>query len=67
MSNFSKNLKTLRQRKGLTQEKLADDLIIRRPTLAAYEEGRGEPHYDRLIIMAGYFKISIDKFLTELV
>ncbi len=62
---FAKNIKILRKQKELTQEKVADDLIIKRGTWGSYEEGRGEPHYNRLIAIAKYFEITIDNLLTK--
>lgn len=63
-NHFQKNFKKLRQRAG-TQVKVADDLIISPKTLAAYEEGRGTPDYNRLIAISQYFNITIDSLLKE--
>ncbi|WP_158993419.1 helix-turn-helix transcriptional regulator [Mucilaginibacter sp. L196] len=62
---FAPNIKALRKRKELTQEKVADDLMIKRGTWGSYEEGRGEPHYNRLIAIARYFEVTTDDLLTQ--
>ena len=65
MSNFfAENIKTLRKVADKTQTEIADDLILGRATWASYEEGRAKPDLDRLIIIAKYFKITIDQLLT---
>ena len=61
---FANNIKKLREGTGKTQTELADDLMLGRATWASYEEGRAEPRYNRLIIIAKYFKITIDQILT---
>lgn len=60
MSIFSENLRVLRNQKELSQQKLADALIITRAALSKYEEGKSEPPLVVLSRMAKYFHISID-------
>lgn len=64
-NNFTKNIKTLRQNKGLTQEKLGNDIMSSQKNIAAYEAGRAHPGYDKLIDIADYFKVSIDQLLKD--
>ena len=54
------NLKFLRKRRKKTQDDVAFALQIKRSTLNGYENGIGEPKLERLIILANYFRISID-------
>jgi transcriptional regulator with XRE-family HTH domain len=66
-NHFAANVQKLRLKKGCTQTKLADDLIVNRPALGAWEENRAKPSYDKLIQIAEYFNITIDELLkTEL-
>ena len=66
-NHFAANLQKLRLKKGITQGKLADDLLLSRPNIGAYEEARAAPKYDQLIQIAEYFNITIDELLkTEL-
>lgn len=65
MSIFSDNIRFLRDKKKLSQQSFADDiLIISRERYAKYESGRSEPPYEILIKISKYFHISIDLLLT---
>lgn len=64
MSLFSENIRLLRAQKGLSQQKLANALIITRAALSKYEEGRSEPPLEVLGRMARYFHVSIDVLLS---
>ena len=56
---FAENLKFLRNRKKVSQERLADALSLTRTTLAGYEKNV-QPPFKALIKIADYFKVSID-------
>jgi len=60
---FHTNLKTLRKRRGLTQEELAFALDIKRPTLNNYENQVAQPTIDIQLGVSNYFGISIDMLL----
>lgn len=60
MSIFSDNIRHLRALKGLSQHKLADELIITRARLAKYEEGKSEPPLDIIKRISKHFHVSID-------
>ncbi len=60
MSIFSENIRLLRANSGVSQQKLADELIITRVRFAKYEEGRSEPPFDILKRISKYFHVSID-------
>ncbi len=65
MSIFSDNIRFLRDKKELSQQSFADQvLIISRERYAKYETGRSEPPYEILIKISKYFHISIDLLLT---
>jgi transcriptional regulator with XRE-family HTH domain len=63
MSVLSENLRYLRSVKGLSQRKLAEELIITRVRLAKYEEGKSEPPFDIMLRISSYFHFSIDILL----
>ena len=48
-----------------SQEKLAELLNIKKPTLGSYESGRAEPKYADLISLAEFFKVEVDELLKE--
>lgn len=61
---IAKNIKHLRsQKKGLSQEKFAEDLEISVSRLSAYETGRNEPSIQMLRKISDYFKVSIDALI----
>lgn len=58
---FSKRLKKLRERKGLSQEKLAEELNIPRSTITNYETREDLiPRQKRLNEIADFFGVSVD-------
>lgn len=57
---FARNLKLLRQEKGLTQTELAHALMLTRSRINGYENAINEPDFSILIQLADYFGVSID-------
>ena len=53
-------LRKLRKERNVTQQELADDMLVTIRTLARYESGEREPRVSILIDLADYFKVSID-------
>ncbi|HEX9981318.1 MAG TPA: LexA family transcriptional regulator [Flavobacterium sp.] len=64
MSFLSNNLRYLRKERKLSQQKMANALVITRERFAKYEEGASEPPLDLLLRMARYFHVSIDILLS---
>ena len=50
----------LRKERGMTQKQLARQLHVARSTIAAYENGRGQPSYSVLCELADFFGVSLD-------
>ncbi|MCU0339285.1 MAG: LexA family transcriptional regulator [Spirosomaceae bacterium] len=63
---FGQNLAYLRRALAgkISQQRLADELGLKKSTLAAYELGNAEPNYEDLVFLAGHFRISIDDLLN---
>lgn len=61
---FKEKLQELRKKKGLTQEELAEVLIVSRTAISKWESGRGYPNIDSLKGIAKFFKITIDELLS---
>ncbi len=57
---LGQRLKALRQQKGLTQEQVADRLLVTRQAVAKWENDNGTPDVDNLIRLADTFGISLD-------
>lgn len=64
MSLFSDNIRALRVKNKISQEKLAESLQITRGRYVKYEDGTSEAPYDILKKIAYYFHISIDLLLS---
>lgn len=56
-------LKELREKKGISQLKLAMDLNMNQNSISRYENGQREADYRTLIMFADYFNVSIDYLL----
>ncbi len=55
-----RNLKMLRNKKGISQQKLADTIGVTQQTINRYENNDTEPDIDTLIKFAEYFETSVD-------
>ena len=64
MSIFSDNIRFLRRRKEITQQKIADLLLITRVRYAKYEDGTSEPPIEILLRMSRFFTTSIDLLVS---
>ena len=58
-------LKYLREKKGISQLKLAMDLNMNQNSISRYETGNREAEYATLIKLADYFDVSIDYLLER--
>lgn len=63
-SKFPQILKMLRNDRHITQEELAQQLHVSRPTIAGYESRNKQPDYDKLVQIANFFDVSIDYLIT---
>ena len=67
MSDFAKNLRKFRKRKGYSQKKLAETLHYVYTAIANYESGRNEPSFDDLLRLAQILDVTLDELIgTEL-
>lgn len=58
-------LKALREKRGISQLKLAMDLGLNQKSISRYESGAREADYKTLIALADYFDVSIDYLLER--
>lgn len=70
MANFSEMLKNLRKERGLTQEALAKalsigDFKISPSAVGMWEQGRREPDFETLDLIADFFNVDIDFLLGK--
>ena len=62
---FSAKIKELRQKKGISQAKLAADIHISRSAVAKWENGLGLPNGDSLKLLAEYFRVAVDELISD--
>ncbi len=60
---FTKNLKALREARGLTQNALADQVGVSDSLVRAWEAGRSTPNYVDLMTLRRVLRVSIDELL----
>lgn len=61
---FNEKLKELRSIRGLTQEELAEALLVSRTAISKWESGRGYPSIDSLREISSFFSVTIDELLS---
>ena len=64
--DIGKNIKDLREQKGLTQDALAEQLFVTRQTVSNYETGRTRPDVEMLMRIAGALDSPVDAVLYGL-
>ena len=60
---FRIRLKEEREKRKLTQSKLAEALHLSQSTIGNWEAGKREPEYPTLLLLADYFGVSVDYLL----
>ena len=60
-----KNLRILRQKKGISQQQLADVLGISQQSVNKYENHNIEPDIATLITLSDYFGVSVDYLIGK--
>lgn len=65
LSNFSNNLKYLREANNLKQEDIAKEIGLSRASISSYELGKAEPTLQSLISLAEFFSLSIDDLISS--
>lgn len=62
-NKFKDNLKELRFEKGLRQVELAKEIGVSKGVISLWENGLREPNMYSLILLAKFFKVSIDELV----
>ena len=62
---FGIRLKELRVERGLSQQKLGDELGFCNQTISFWESGSREPDLDTLVKIAHYFNIPFEELLEN--
>ncbi|MEM8564904.1 MAG: helix-turn-helix transcriptional regulator [Bacteroidota bacterium] len=64
-NNFGPNLKALRNRDGLDQSDLGEELKISRNAIGLYEKGTTQPKIEGLIYLAEKFNVTLDELILD--
>ncbi len=59
--SIGEKIKELRQKKGVSQYKMAEDILISQSAIASWEVGKNEPTIYNCIIIADYFDVTLDE------
>lgn len=62
---LSEKIYTLRKKRGLSQEQLAEQLGVSRQAVSKWESGTALPEIDKLILLSEYFNVSIDYLVKD--
>ncbi|MDF2565101.1 MAG: transcriptional regulator, family [Massilibacillus sp.] len=65
MKQFGQNLQKLRTNNNMTQEDLGKLLNVSQSTIAYYESGKKQPSLETIIVIADYFRVSVDYLLDR--
>ena len=65
MEKFHEKLKVLRKKQGLTQKEVADLVHVDRVRYTNWENGKREPNFENLSMLACIFDVSVDFLLSE--
>ena len=60
MATFSERLKSLRQEKGWSQQRLADELKLSKSSVNMYERGEREPGFETMEAIADLFNVDMN-------
>ncbi len=60
MADFAERIKELRLESGMTQTEVGDIIGVKRYAVYTYERGLNYPEVRCLIMLADYFKVSLD-------
>lgn len=63
MRNIGRNIKTIRQSKGMTQDAMAAALFVTRQTVSNYENGRSRPDLDMLLRISEILETDINAII----
>ncbi len=63
MTNISERLKNLRIENGLSQEKLAEKLLVSRQAVSKWENGEALPDMENMIALARLYNTSLDELV----
>ncbi len=64
VEGIGNNILTLRRKKGVTQEVLADFIGVTKTSVSKWETGTTMPDIQMLPLLASYFEVSVDELIN---
>lgn len=61
--NFGDKIKQLRKERGLTQDQMAESLMVTRQAISNWENDRNLPDIEMIILMSQVFHVSLDELI----
>ncbi|HRM24180.1 MAG: helix-turn-helix transcriptional regulator [Enterococcus sp.] len=61
--DFSEQLKTIRKERGLTQEQLANELMVSRQAISNWENNKNLPDLEMVVRISKLFHLSLDELI----
>ena len=65
INQIGSNIRSFREKKGLTQRALADGVLVSFQAISAWERGLSIPDLENAVRLANYFGVSVDALLTQ--
>ena len=60
---LQKNLRKLRKKRGITQQRLSDMTGLTRTSYNGYENGVAEPNVKTLILLSNFHSVTLDELM----
>ena len=64
ITDIGKRIQALRIKKGLSQEALADELLVTRQSVSKWELGQALPDIENIVALSSFFDVPTDAILT---
>jgi transcriptional regulator with XRE-family HTH domain len=62
---LSQNLKYLREKKGMSQDELGEELGVIKQTISSWENSKANPSIETIVKLAEYFGVSLDELVLK--
>lgn len=63
MMNLADRIQYLRKQKGISQEDLAEKMLISRQAVSKWESGQSAPDLEKIVMLSDYFEVTTDYLL----
>lgn len=61
--NLADRIQYLRKQKGISQEELAEKMLISRQAVSKWESGQSAPDLEKIVLLSDYFEVTTDYLL----